>query len=130
MPPRPNAPDCTAITRIGYFCDCANGAVGRPIAPMKLVQAAKEPDERQDRNRHPNKPQQEIASHRQSSTFLVWELVAWHEVPNTFLQRSPWLFFKDVRGLRNKKFVNALSFAMGRAQSDVRFESVFGKESK
>src|SRR5437763_693096 len=81
------------------------------------MQAAKEPDEYQDRYRHPEKPQQQIASHRLSSSFVVRELVAW-----------PWgskhVFFKAMRGLRNKKLIHALSFAIGARTSEVRVELV------
>ena len=83
MPPGLVRQGCTAFTPAGYCCDCASG-YGRPIAPSKLMQAAKEPDEYQNRDRYPEKPKQQIASHRQSSTLLFRELVAWREVPNSF----------------------------------------------
>jgi len=77
MPPQGESSKAAWRSRsLAIFVIARAGAVRRPIAPMKLVQATKEPDQYQNRNRYPKKPQQQIASHRQSSTFLVRELCA------------------------------------------------------
>jgi hypothetical protein len=110
----------------------ARGGVERSTAPLleKLVQAAKEPDEYQDRNRHSEKPEQQIASHRESSSFVVRELIAWHEVPNTFSSTLWVRFLQSCAWVMEQMVRQRIVICHGARALEVRFESVFGKDSK